>query len=418
MSGESPSTPFSRTPTPGVRLVVVAAVLLLSACQGSGAAPDQATGPGAEATAPGSQQGTQGSDPTSAPRARLLVQGGLRTDLPVDTQVVLQAEEGVLTSLTASSPQGEVPGEIAAQGREWRLTGRLEPGTTYRAIGVVNRPDGTTQQVRTSFGTSALTLDQQTYPSVAPLAGETVGVGMPVIVTFDVPVTDRVTFEEHMRVTSVPSQVGSWHWLSSREAHWRPREYWQPGSRVRVEVDVNSLPAGGGVYGQESRVVDFRVGDSVVSRVDVDTHRMNVFINGDLARSMPISAGKPGWETRSGVKVIIEKFRRKTMDAATIGVSEDDPEYYALSNVEYAMRVTYSGEFLHAAPWSTGSQGRANVSHGCVGMSTADAGWLYELTKRGDVVEVAGSARQMTLTNGYGDWNVGFADYRAGSALS
>ena len=414
MSGELPSTPSSRTPIPGVRLVVVAAVLLLSACQGSGAAPDQATGPGAEAT-PGSQQG---SDPTSAPRARLLVQGGVRTDLPVDTQVVLQAEEGVLTSLTASSPQGEVPGEIAAQGREWRLTGRLEPGTTYRAIGVVNRPDGTTQQVRTSFGTSALTLDQQTYPSVAPLAGETVGVGMPVIVTFDVPVTDRVTFEEHMRVTSVPSQVGSWHWLSSREAHWRPREYWQPGSRVRVEVDVNSLPAGGGVYGQESRVVDFRVGDSVVSRVDVDTHRMNVFINGDLARSMPISAGKPGWETRSGVKVIIEKFRRKTMDAATIGVSEDDPEYYALSNVEYAMRVTYSGEFLHAAPWSTGSQGRANVSHGCVGMSTADAGWLYELTKRGDVVEVTGSSRQMTLTNGYGDWNVGFAEYRAGSALS
>ena len=118
---------------------------------------------------------------------------------------------------------------------------------------------------------------------------------------------------------------------------------------------------------------------------------MRTFINGQLARTMPISAGKAGWETRSGTKVIIEKFRRKTMDASTIGVDESDPEYYNLSDVEYALRVTYSGEFLHAAPWSVGSQGSANVSHGCVGMSTSDAAWLYDHTSRGDVVEVTGS---------------------------
>jgi hypothetical protein len=81
------------------------------------------------------------------------------------------------------------------------------------------------------------------------------------------------------------------------------------------------------------------------------------------------------------------------------------------------MRVTYSGEFVHAAPWSVGYQGSANVSHGCVGMSTANAAWLYNLTHRGDIVDVSGSSRHMTLTNGYGDWTESFAQYKKGSAL-
>ncbi len=143
-----------------------------------------------------------------------------------------------------------------------------------------------------------------------------------------------------------------------------------------------------------------------------------VLDNGRLLRTIPISAGAPGFITRSGVKVIIEKFRSKTMDAATTGVDPGDPEYYNIENVEYAQRVTYSGEFLHAAPWSVGSQGAANVSHGCVGMSTEAAAWLYGLTKRGDVVDVTGSDRPMEPTNGWGDWNVPWDQYREGSALS
>jgi lipoprotein-anchoring transpeptidase ErfK/SrfK len=106
------------------------------------------------------------------------------------------------------------------------------------------------------------------------------------------------------------------------------------------------------------------------------------------------------------------------MDAATTGISEEDAEYYNISNVEYAQRVTYSGEFIHAAPWSVGSQGYSNVSHGCVGMSTEAAGWLYSLTKRGDIVDVVGSDRYMEATNGYGDWNVPWSEYKSGSALS
>ena len=106
------------------------------------------------------------------------------------------------------------------------------------------------------------------------------------------------------------------------------------------------------------------------------------------------------------------------MDAATTGISPGDSEYYNIANVEYAMRVTYTGEFIHAAPWSVGSQGSANVSHGCIGMSTEDAAWLYERSSVGDVVITTGSDRTIEYGNGYTDWDISYAEYQEKSALS
>ena len=370
----------------------------------------------------GSSTGEAGSEPSSsptssAPAPEVRLAASRRTGLAIDQDLVFRAEQGTLRKLTVSSPEGPLQGEVSSDGASWTATGRLEPGTTYTATGTAERTDGSTQEVRARAATTDLTLDEQTYPSVAPLQGETVGVGMPVVVTFDVPVSDRAAFERHMTVTSAPAQPGAWHWLSDNEAHWRPRSYWKAGTDVTVDVDINSVPAGNGVYGQESRQVDFTVGDAVISKVDARTHRMQTFINGDLAKTTPITTGKPGFTTRSGVKVIMEKFRSRRMNSETVGIPNDSAEGYDLDDVEYAMRVTYSGEFLHAAPWSVGSQGSANVSHGCTGMSTADAKWIYDRTKRGDVVEYTGTDRPMTLTNGYGDWNASFADWKAGSAL-
>lgn len=340
--------------------------------------------------------------------------------VPVDQKVELTAKDGTFerVAVTFGPKHRPLAGKMSEDKTSWTSTQRLEPGVRYRVLTVAVDDEGLKARERSTFRTAPLTLAQQTYPSIAPLAGETVGVGMPVIVTFDVPVTDRASIERHLSVQTSPKQVGAWHWISDNEVHWRPRTYWRPGTDVTVNADINSIPAGNGIYGQLSRSTSFHIGDAMVSKVDVKAHRMRVYRNGTLLRTIPISAGKPGFTTRSGTKVIIEKFRRKRMDAATTGISRDDPEYYNLSNVEYAMRVTYSGEFLHAAPWSVGSQGSENVSHGCVGMSTENAGWLFNLTKRGDVVEVTGSDRYMTLTNGYGDWNESFSEWKQGSALS
>jgi lipoprotein-anchoring transpeptidase ErfK/SrfK len=340
--------------------------------------------------------------------------------VPVDGTLELTAEDGTFSKVAVTFGKRNRPleGALSDDRTTWTSEQRLEPGVRYRVRSVAVDADGLKTRSSRVFRTDALTLDQQTFPSIAPLSGEVVGVGMPVIVQFDVPVTDKASIEKHLTVTSSPQQAGAWHWISDNEVHWRPKQYWQPGTQVTVDADINSIPAGQGIYGQLSRSSSFTVGDAIVSRVDIARHTMKVFKNGTLLRTLPITTGKAGFTTRSGTKVIIEKFRERRMNSETVGISRDDPEYYDIDDVEYAMRLTYSGEFIHAAPWSVGSQGYANVSHGCTGMSTANAAWLYNISKRGDVVEYTGSNRWMTLTNGYGDWNEPFREYRAGSALS
>ncbi|WKN50006.1 Ig-like domain-containing protein [Nocardioides sp. Arc9.136] len=387
---------------------------LLAACDSSGGAT--AEGPdGAQTTAAAGES-------TPAARIEVNVRGGARA-VPVDRVVELDVTDGELRSVAlapAGGPTeeaGPVEGAIAEDGTTWRADDRLEPGTDYLLRARVEDAAGATARRTVRFRTADLTLDQQTYPSVAPLDGETVGVGMPVIVTFDVPVTDRASIERHLSVDTSPAQPGTWHWMSDNEVHYRPKKYWKPGTEVSVDVDVNSVPAGGGIYGQMSRTVDFTVGDAHVYRVDAQAHHMKVFSNGKLLRTIPVTTGKPGFTTRSGTKVIIEKFDVKRMNSETVGIAAGSAEAYDIDDVQWAMRLTYSGEFIHAAPWSVGSQGYANVSHGCTGLSTADAGWLYAMSRRGDVVEYVGTDRQMTLDNGYGDWNASWGEYRAGSAL-
>ncbi len=359
-----------------------------------------------------------GSATTSEAPVKLTTNVANRTEVPVDKEVRLEAAGGILRTVEVRAGTGTpLAGGLTEDKTTWVAQARLEPGTTYTAKAVTQSPSGTTRRTSTTFRTVDLTLDQQTFAAVAPLDGETVGVGMPVVVTFDVGVTDKKAIQKHMTVTSSPQQPGSWHWLSDNEVHWRPKAYWQAGTDVSVDVDVNSVPAGNGIYGQESRSIDFHVGDAVVSRVNAQTLQMKTFINGKLAKTTPITTGKPGHTTRSGVKVIMEKFRQKRMNSETVGIDPDSADGYDLDDVEYAMRVTYSGEFLHAAPWSVGDQGRANVSHGCTGMSTADAKWIYDHSTRGDVVEYTGTDRPMTLTNGWGDWNASYASWKAGSAL-
>jgi lipoprotein-anchoring transpeptidase ErfK/SrfK len=337
----------------------------------------------------------------------------------VDRIVTLTAKDGTFKHVSVRTGKDvALVGSLSGDRRRWTSQQRLEPGTLYRVVARAVDDHGVATTKRSAFHTEPLSLDQQTFPSFAPVAGSTVGVGMPVIVRFDVPVQDKAMIEKHLAVTNTSHQKGAWHWISDSEVHWRPVSYWKPGTDVTVKADINSIPAGNGIYGQLSRTSTFHVGTSVISHVNAATDQMTTFVNGKLARTIPITTGQPGFTTRSGVKIIVEKFRHKRMDSETIGIAHSDPNGYNLDDVEYAMRVTYSGEFVHAAPWSVGSQGVANVSHGCTGMSTSNAAWLFGISKPGDVVDYTGTNRPMTLDNGYGDWNVPFAQWKQGSALS
>jgi lipoprotein-anchoring transpeptidase ErfK/SrfK len=410
-------------------LVALSALLLgvsmLSACDNGddiagGGSADDTTGAsaGSDASSGGSDDSSDSDDDAEVGTVSTNIKR--KADVPVSTRLQVFAHHGRLSTVTVSGSGevGALTGAIAGDGSAWKADDLLEPGTTYTVKASVRGDDGDLVTKRQKFTTQTLSLSQQTYPSVAPLPGETVGVGMPVIVSFDVPVTDRANIEKHLHVTTAPEQPGTWHWISDSEVHYRPKKYWKTGTQVDVDVDINGVDAGNGIYGQEDRDVQFQVGDAHVYKVDTRTDQMKVFSNGKLLRTIPITTGQqPKFTTRSGIKVIIEKFDSKRMNSETVGIPVDSADGYDIDNVQWAMRVTYSGEFLHAAPWSVGSQGHANVSHGCTGMSTDNADWLYHMTIRGDVVDYVGTDRPMEPTNGYGDWNIPWSEYQQGSAL-
>jgi len=348
-------------------------------------------------------------------------------DVDVSTVVEVGLEHGAFDSVTLTAADGtELAGAPVSESGEsgeqvaatsWAALSRLEPATTYTLAASATGDDGEVVQMSRTFTSMAVAEDQEIFPSVAPLAGETVGVGMPVVVLFDHPVVDRASFEQHMQVVSTPAQTGSWYWLSDTEAHWRPQVYWQAGTDVQVRLDLNSVPAGDGRYGQESRIIDFTIGRSNIYTVDIAAHTMTVERDGQVSQTYPVTTGDASHQTRIGTKIIMEKHESVDMDAATTGVDSSDPNYYRVEGVRWAMRLTYSGEFIHAAPWSVAQQGRANVSHGCTGMSLADAGALYSQALRGDVVNFVNGSRTLEPGNGWTDWNVPWESYQQGSAL-
>jgi lipoprotein-anchoring transpeptidase ErfK/SrfK len=395
----------------GGTALLAATALALVGCS-TGGSSDGAHGAG------GGQAGVSGAtgDSTTAPDVTITSNVRAAKPVSVDTAVAVKATGGALRAVTLRTAGGKkVPGKLAGDGSSWRADSLLEPGTTYVLTAT---SDGAVKPWTRKFRTQDLTLDQQTYASIAPLDGQTVGVGYPVVVHFDVPVTNKAAIEKHLSVQSTPAQQGSWHWFSDTEVHWRPKHYWKAGSTVTVHADINSIPAGNGIYGQSDRSVTFKVGDKHVYKVNMVTDQMKVYSNDKLLRTIPVTTGQPGFITRSGIKVIVEKDEKHTMNSETIGIPKGDPNYYNMKDVQWAMRMTYSGEFIHAAPWSVSSQGHENVSHGCTGMSTENADWLYHMTQLGDVVDEFGTDRPMEVTNGLGDWNMSFKDYKKGSALS
>ena len=398
--------------------MAVVAMLGVTACNATATAENGKPAGTSSATAGGTTSAAP--TPTTDPVVFKTTPGDESEDVSVDTRVTASAEKGTLkkASLSYKSKKGNrIAVDGTLEGGTWTASDLLEPGVKYTLDLTAEDSDGQTTESTQTFRTANLTLDDQVYVAVSPRDGGTVGIGMPVVVRFDLPVVDKASFEKHMKVTSTPAQAGSWYWLSSREAHWRPKAYWKAGTKVHVEADLNGVPAGADRYGQMSRTSDFTIGRAVVAKVNLKTDQLDVFINGKWVKRIPVTGGRPGFVTRSGVKVIMDKQTNITMRAETIGLKKDDPNYYADTPVKYAMRVTNSGEFLHTAPWSVADQGKRNVSHGCTGMSDANGQWLFGQMQIGDVVETTGTNRPMTMGNGYSDWNLSWAKWSAGSAL-
>ncbi len=228
-------------------------------------------------------------------------------------------------------------------------------------------------------------------PNINIADGETVGVAQPIAITFQEPVEDRAAAERAIKVTSSANAPGHFYWTSSKQVRWKPTEFWPANTNVTVV-------AGG-------TTSSFHIGDAFVATVDDATKMIVVTINGEVVREMPTSLGKPGYETPNGTYIVGERLEKMTMDSSTYGVPVTDPEGYKLE-VEYATRLSNSGIFVHAAPWSVGQQGYSNASHGCLNVSTEDGKWFLENTRRGDAVIVTGTqGGTLSAGDGLGDWN-------------
>jgi len=386
----------------------------------------------AASSAPGSEP-TQSQPPESeqpeseAPGGPVELSANVEDDeqgVKVDTKVKVTAKYGTVTkvSLThqgTSSPKmdvREVSGSLSKDKTTWTADSGLDPSAMYtlRMTGVNGAGEERTETVK--FSTKALDRSKQTFVNIYPKDDQVVGVGMPAVLTFDVAVKNKAEFERHLSVTTTPSQPGSWHWFSDKEVHYRPKTFWKPGTKITVTANLNGVNAGNGIYGQNSSTKTYKVGRSIITKVDLKAKKAVVEIDGKKARTIPISAGKKGFTTRSGTKLIMEKRAKTRMASETVGISENSSEGYNMM-VSWAMRITQSGEFVHAAPWNAGKFGKVNASHGCTGMSTKDAAWLFERVQIGDPVITTGSKRTTEKGNGWTDWDLSWDKYQKGSAL-
>jgi lipoprotein-anchoring transpeptidase ErfK/SrfK len=255
-------------------------------------------------------------------------------------------------------------------------------------------------------------------PYLMPNDGETVGVGQAIAVRFDENIPDRVAAEKAIVVTTDPPVVGAFYWLSNREVRWRPKDFWVPGTTVDVAVNTFGVDLGDGLFGQRNRSASFSIGDSLIGTADDRTKTLTIRRNGQIVNTMPISMGKNSTPTPNGIYAIGDRYRNLIMDSATYGVPSNSANGYRLE-VDWATQMSYSGVYIHSAPWSVGSQGSANVSHGCLNVSPANAQWFYNNSKRGDVIEVRGTVGSvLSGSEGLGDWNIPWEQWKAGNATT
>lgn len=332
----------------------------------------------------------------------------------VDAPVTVSAESGVLGSVTMVNENGRVvDGKLSPDGLTWSTTEPLGYNKRYTLTAESMGLGGATSRQMT-FETHSP--ENLTMPYVVPSDGEVVGVGQPVAIRFDENIPNRLAAQRAITIKTTPPVEGAFYWLNNREVRWRPQHYWKPGTKVEVSVNTYGVDLGDGLYGQENVSTHFTIGDEVISTIDDNTKTMTVKRNGEVVKTMPVSMGKNSTPTNNGTYIVGEKRAHMVMDSSTYGVPVNSPNGYR-TEVDWATQISYSGIYVHAAPWSVGSQGYSNVSHGCVNVSTSNGQWFYNNSKRGDVVEVVNTVGStLPGTDGLGDWNIPWETWKAGNA--
>ncbi|WP_329115676.1 L,D-transpeptidase [Streptomyces sp. NBC_01353] len=346
--------------------------------------------------------------------------------VPAEGPIEVRVDSGRLERVTVVQVEDAqriaVPGAISEDGLRWRpkADARLALAAKYSVDAVALDAHGRRSARHTTFTT--VVPERRFIGYFKPENRSTVGTGMIVSIGFNRAIENREAVERAIRITSVPPVDVVGHWFGDERLDFRPEEYWQPGTKVTVELALRDVEGAPGVYGIQRKTVGFTVGRSQVSVVDAAAHTMEVHRDGDVLATVPITAGAPKTTTYNGKMVVTELFDVTRMDGRTVGFGGE----YDIKDVPHAMRLTDSGTFLHGNYWADPSTfGSANVSHGCVGLRDekggspdSPAGWFFDRTLIGDVVEVVNSRdRKVAPDNGLGGWNMDWNQWKAGSAL-
>ena len=187
--------------------------------------------------------------------------------------------------------------------------------------------------------------------------GGSYGVGMPVIAYFSKPITDGRALAAATKVTVNGKPMrGAWYFERSTaghgpiEAHYRLRTYWPAHAKVHLSVAARGRSAGAGLTFADDLNLDFVTGARTVATVDDGTAPADRHPRRQAARPLPGLARRDAApRPTSGVKVIMAKGSPVCMSG---------PGYHECG-IKYTQRLTYSGEYLHAAPWNV-----ANIKNG------------------------------------------------------
>ena len=238
-------------------------------------------------------------------------------------------------------------------------------------------------------GTSMAAAPTPVFASVSPARGEVVGVAHPVVVTFASPVADRRAAEHLVDVTSTPPMTGRYEWLDASSVQWVPDRFWPAHTTIALSM---------GRFKTE-----FATGAAVVGVADLSAHTFTVTVDGVGAGPpssvptphhrphwgepgvLPASMGRPDYPTPVGTYTVLGKDRSVYMDSSSVGIPVDAPDGYQM-DVDFAVRITSRGLFVHSAPWAVNSMGYENVSHGCINLSAEDAEWYFNTVNVGDPV--------------------------------
>jgi len=379
--------------------LAAAACLLAVACHSST--------PAAVQLSPTSVAGTSGQ--AAAKFLAITPAPGTRNADPASGITVSARDGAKVTHVTVSASGGAVPGSLSGDGTAWHSTWALAVGESYTvtATGTDNQGHPVTATSTFTTLTPASTFQTEIYEG----QGATYGVGMPIILTFDHPITDKAAVERSLQVATSKPVVGAWYWDGNEQLYFRPRDYWPAYTTVTFTGHLDGVEGSPGVYGVHDLTQTFDIGQSVIAVASTTAHHTLIYVGGQEAYDWPISTGRATLPTPDGTYLTVQKGNPVRMIGGTKGTSS-----YYNELVNWAVRFTFSGDYYHSAPWSVVDQGYSNVSHGCVNLPPADAETYYNLAVPGDPITITNSPKAGDWDDGWTEWFLDWNQYLAGSA--